>query len=850
MRPTSSNQPDFHTLLAQSRRMLLDAYAHQQVPFEQIVERLQPARNAGHSPLFQVMLVLQNNEQGTLALPGLTLGSAGQGAPVAKFDLTLTVTEDDTGLALGWNYNTDLFEAETIARMAAHFDILLAGLVSDPACEVFAVPMLAEAECRRQLVEWNNTASDYPRDASIGAVFEEQVRRNPDAVALEFDGRQMTYGELNARANRLARYLAEQRQVGPDILVGMCVERSFEMLVTTLAIVKAGGAYLPLDPGYPQARLAYMVEDAQLSTVLVQSHLRERVPLPDSQVLCVDDAQFQQQLAALPATDFPVAGLEPRHLAYEIYTSGSTGNPKGVMVGHGAVVSLVVGENYADLSPSTVMLQGAPVAFDAATFEIWGALLNGGKLVLPGVAQLDMEQLGRFIGAHGITTAWMTAGLFEQFAAAYEQPLPQLRQLLAGGDVVNQHAVALVRSRNPGLAVINGYGPTENTTFSCTYRVRDDGSVHTSLPIGTPLNNRTAYVLNASGQLAPVGVAGELYVGGAGLARGYLRRPDLTQEKFVPHPFVPGESLYRTGDLVRRLADGNIEFLARIDQQVKIRGFRIELGEIEHALGAHAQVREAVVLARAAGNGDKRLVAYVVTHGAVADEAELQGKLRSLLAQSLPDYMVPAVFMLLERLPLTPNGKVDRKALPEPDMAAVRQVYVAPRTQAEEVVCELWQELLGVEQVGVTDNFFALGGHSLLAVRFVSRLRQRLGVELPLRVLFATASAQDVASAIGANAAASRYPNLVPVRPQGEAGATPLFLIHPGEGEACRHPVSWTAKRPCRACPRWPRCTCRRCATCSRRDRTGLPDGRRAAPSRTRWRASWARRARRSPSLA
>ncbi|MES2347964.1 MAG: amino acid adenylation domain-containing protein, partial [Pseudomonadota bacterium] len=659
-----------------------------------------------HGPLFQVMLALQNNEQGALELPNLTLSQVQHDNTIAKYDLTLNAGEGVDGLTLGWEYNTDLFEEATIARMAGHFGLLLASLVGAPQAKVFAANMMAEAERRQLLLEWNDTAAIYPHERCIASLFEEQAARAGDAIALVFGDDQMSYGELNARANRLAHYLVQQRQVGPDSLVGVCVERSAAMVVAILAILKAGGAYVPLDSSYPVARLAYMLEDAQLSTVLTETGLREQTGIGAAQALCLDDAQLMEQLALQPASNLAARGLTPRHLAYVIYTSGSTGQPKGVMVEQRSVVRLVRNAGFVDLTAADVVAQASNMSFDAITFELWGALLNGARLVyLSKDTLLDVAALQSAIDAQQISTLFITTALFNSIAADAPQALGRIDKVLFGGEDCSLHAIRQIAAHGKPRRLLHVYGPTENTTFSLWKQLDADyiARVH-KVALGRSLNNTRSYVLDAHGALAPVGVGGELYLDGAGLARGYLNRPEMTAEKFVANPFrdaqdaASGERLYRTGDLVRWLADGDLEFLGRIDQQVKVRGFRIELGEIENALAAHALVRDVAVLARTAVGGEKRLVAYVVADAsALPAQDEVVATLRDYLGRTLPDYMVPAAFMLLERLPVTPNGKLDRKALPEPDAGLLQTVYVAPRTETEQVLCAIWQELLGLE---------------------------------------------------------------------------------------------------------------------------------------------------------
>jgi amino acid adenylation domain-containing protein len=758
-----SGNPSFTALLGQSKNMLLDAYAHQQVPFEQIVERLQPARNMSHSPLFQIMLVLQNNEDGRPELPGLTLSLVEQVGAVAKYDLTLNISESEQGLRLDWEYNTDLFEAATIVRMAQHFHVLLKALISAPEASVLSADMLSAAERHQLLVEWNDTAKPYPDDKCIHELFEEQVAQNPDAVAVVFEGQQLSYAELNARANQLAHYLVTEKQVKPDMLVGICVERSLDMVIGILAILKAGGAYVPLDPDYPPARLEYMLGDANLTTVLTQRHLLARTPVSTAQAVCLDDADVQQLQATLPAHTVSVQarGLHAQHLAYVIYTSGSTGNPKASLLSHSGLCNLAMAQGGAfALTPASRVLQFASIAFDAATWEWCMALSHGASIViLSNATAMSPDALSAVVEQYRVTHATLPPVLLPLLKVAQWQ---SVHTLIVAGDACSGQ---IARLWSADRTFINAYGPSEATVCATMGRYQAD---QPCLHIGKPLQNVKVYVLTQGQELVPPGVAGELYIGGVGLSRGYLNRPDLTAEKFIANPFYDAndrsssERLYKTGDLVRWLADGNLEFLGRIDHQVKIRGFRIELGEIENALTSHPQVSDAVVLARDAAAGDKRLVAYVVTNDAdfdTKDESEagkrtrqaLIDGLRQHLDSRLPDYMVPAMYVLLGRLPLTPNGKVDRKALPEPDVSQQQPDYVAPRTEMEQRLCSLWQELLGVERVGVYDNFFQLGGHSLLATRMATCINQEFGISLRLKELFHAQTVDLLVNAINAH---------------------------------------------------------------------------------------------------
>ena len=752
LRTRVDSQAPFERLLAQVRETTLDAYAHQDLPFDQLVDALNPERHASHAPLFQAMLVLQNAPMPALALPELSLQTAQLDGASAKFDLTLTFTPQGEQLGAAFEYATDLFDAATVARMAGHFTRLLEAIVADPARPVGGLAMLDASERRQLLVDWNDTARPYPQGQTIHQLFEAQAARAPAATALVCGGAALTYAELNAQANRLAHHL-RARGVGPDVLVGLCVERCFDMVVGLLAILKAGGAYVPLDPAYPRQRLAYMLEDAAPALLLTQQHLLERLPALALPLLCLDrDWNGLEGDAANPA---PLA--QPEHLAYVIYTSGSTGQPKGVAVSLRNVVRLVCNSDYFTLTAGQRVLQFAPVAFDASTFEIWGALLNGATLVLAPQERLSSAALGGLITAERIDTMWLTAALFNQMVEDQLPALTSVGHLLAGGEALSAHHVrqflAAAEAAASGARLTNGYGPTEGTTFTCCHLLPDHAEAGASVPIGRPIANTEVYLLDARLRPVPVGVAGELYLSGAGLARGYLNRPELTAEKFLPHPFsaTPGARMYRTGDLARYLPDGNIEYLGRIDQQVKLRGFRIELGEIEAALSALPAVREAVVLAREDAAGDKRLVAYLVAqHGAAAESALQAGALRTALLHTLPDYMVPAHFVLLEQLPLSPTGKLDRQALPAPDMTRDEGGYVAPRTATETVLADIWSQVLKRERVGVHDNFFELGGNSLLAVQAITRLPAEFQMGMSMRNLFEITTIAALASKIDA----------------------------------------------------------------------------------------------------
>jgi amino acid adenylation domain-containing protein len=776
LRTHLSGDPTFRELLSRVRETALGAYANQDLPFEMLVKELQPERDLSRNPLFQVMFALQNPPGPALNLQGFRLQSVEIGQTNAQFDLSLFVWEDAGEVHAAADYRTDLFEAATIQRMLGHFHILVEGIVSNPEQRLSDLPILTKAEREQLLIEWKGIRTDYPRESCIHRLFEEQVERTPDAVAVAFDDQRLTYSELDLRSNQLAHHL-RKHGVGPEVLVGICIERSVEMLVALVGVLKAGGAYLPLDPATPQHRLKLMLDDGGVPVVLVQQHLRERLPEHGAKVIAVDS---DWKTVARESTEGPPNESTAENLAYVMYTSGSTGKPKGVSVTHRSVVRLVKDTNYVRLEADDVLLQFAPLAFDASTFEIWGSLLNGARLVMmpPGLSSL--EELGSKVTENQVTTLWLTAGLFHQMVETQLESLRSVRQLLAGGDVLSVPHVEKVCQELSGCQLINGYGPTENTTFTCCYRVSPGARLEGSVPIGSPISNTEVYILDRAMEPVPIGVTGELYVGGDGLARGYLNDPVMTAEKFVPHPFSaqPGGRLYRTGDQARYLADGRIEFVGRIDNQRKIRGFRIELGEIEAALNEHPLISQSVVVAREDKAGDKELVAYLV----LREEVEtIISDLRRWVKQQLPDYMVPSSFVVLDEFPLTANGKVDRRALPAPDgKQFAKNVFVAPRNTLELLLTKIWETVLQVRPIGVQDNFFDLGGHSLLAVRLFDQIKKVCGKNLPLAILFHAPTVEQLAHLLSEEKWSPNWSSLVPIQPGGSR--QPLFCLHLAPG--------------------------------------------------------------------
>jgi amino acid adenylation domain-containing protein len=767
----------FDSLLKRVREIALDAQAHQDVPFEKLVEELQPERSLSHSPIFQVVFAFNNNEQveqDEMSTGGVAVSVAGRTAKpratTAKFDLNMTLLEVGGRVRGLVEYNADLFNEPTIVRMSEHYKRLLEAVASDPAQRVSALPILSEEERRQLLVEWSGTRSRYPAKSCIHDLFHTQMLRTPDSIAVRCVTETLTYAELDARSNRIANLL-RSRGVGNESIVAVLMERSAELVASLLGVLKAGAAYLPLDLASPRERLAFMVEDAGVSVVLTQQSLQGLLPAGVEHVIRLD--ADSATIDASPPDDLQTC-LAGGNLAYVNYTSGSTGQPKGVSIIHRGVVRLVKRTNYADFKG--VFLQLAPASFDAATFEVWGALLNGAELVVMPAGPQSLEAIAEVIKRCQVTTLWLTAALFQQMVDFHPDALSGVHQLLAGGDVLPVEQVQKVISNLGENKLINGYGPTENTTFTCCHVMNSATRVNWSAPIGRPISNTQVFVLDARMEPVPVGVSGELYIGGDGLARDYLRRPELTAERFVPNPFSeePGARLYRTGDVARFRPDGEIEFLGRSDHQVKVRGFRVELGEVEAALAKHPAVRQVAVTAREGAGSATQLVAYVV-YERVVDVPELQQYLR----ERLPEYMVPGWVVALDEMPLTPNIKIDRGALSKRDLPGLdlTDAFVAPRDILEFKVTEIWEKVLNVRPIGVRHNFFNLGGHSLAAVRLMSQLRETFGRELPLSILFQNGTIEQLASVLREQPILLPESPLVGIKTSGRR--PPFFCVHP-----------------------------------------------------------------------
>ncbi|MFB2973200.1 amino acid adenylation domain-containing protein [Aerosakkonema sp. BLCC-F183] len=751
LRTNLAGNPSFPELLKRVREVALGAYAHQNLPFEKLVDELQPQRDLSHTPLFQVMFVLQNAPTTPLELPGLSLKPLEINSKTAKFDLTLYIEETDTGLLANLEYNTDLFDATTINRMLGHYQRLLSSIVANSHRRLSELSILTAAEQQQLLVEWvaGEQGKIYQPIASIHQLFEAQVERTPDAVAVIFEDTKLSYRELNQRANQLANYLVSSG-VKTEVLVGICVERSLEMLIALLAILKAGAAYVPLDPAYPQERIAYILADAQISLLLTQQHLMAQLPKHQAKVICLDTEwnSITQESENNLATE-----LTSNNLAYVIYTSGSTGKPKGVQIQHGAVVNFLNSMRQTPgITERDILLSVTTITFDIAALELYLPLIVGARVVVASreVASDGIQLLAK-ITESSVTIMQATSATWRMLLEAGLPKIPL--KILCGGEALAHNLSQQLLERCDSLW--NLYGPTETTIWSAVYQVnREDGVAY----IGSAIANTQIYILDKYLNPVPIGIPGELYIAGDGLARGYINRPELTAEKFIPNPFSskPGARLYKTGDLARYLPDGNIEFIGRIDYQVKIRGFRIELGEIEAVLSQHPEVQTAVVLAPEDETGNKRLIAYVVPHLTpslpLSDVGEGDGgrgssftqvnnakssDLHSYLEERLPNYMVPSSFVTLESLPLTPNGKVDRKALPKIDQmrSQLENAYVAPRNSIEQILAEIWAEVLGLEQVGIHDNFFQLGGDSILTIQVISKA-DRAGLSLTPKQLF------------------------------------------------------------------------------------------------------------------
>ena len=777
LRTDLSGEPSFRELLGRVREMSLGAYDHQDLPFEKLVEELQPGRELGRSPLFQVLFQLINFLDNELQLENLEVIRLPSIIERVRFDLEIHLWQRPEMLIGEIIYSTDLFDATRIERMVGHFLTLLEGIAAEPEKSIGELPMLTEAERQQLLVEWNDTTVEYPSDKCVHQLFEEQVERTPETIAVVFEESELTYRELNERANQLAHYLLGQG-VEPETLVGLYLDRSPELIVGILGILKAGGAYVPFSIEDPADRLKFMIEEAGVKVILSAGGIESRWIAESSGNVQIVQIDRDARDCANSPVEVHVVHNRPEQVAYLMYTSGSTGRPKGVAIRHRSILRLLFGNKLFDLEKGRTLLQLAPVAFDASTFEIWGALLHGGRLILAPVGPPDFAVLETLISAHKVETLWLTTSLFNLVVDTSPQMLRTLDQIIVGGEALSvSHVIRAFSHICPQARLINGYGPTETTTFATTYLIPRtlDQSV-TSVPIGRPISNTQVYVLDRNRQPAPIGVSGELFIGGDGLAQGYFKRSALMAERFVQDPFTrhSGSRLYRTGDLCRWREDGNLEFLGRLDDQVKLRGYRIELGEIESVLNGHPEVAQSVVIIREDRPGDKRLVAYFVP--APEKKPTIAG-IRTYLQSQLPDYMVPVAFCALDSMPMTTSGKIQRSALPKPgDIPKSDIESSVPKDLLELRLMQIWMKLFDRHSIGRQSNFFELGGHSLLAVQLAAKVEKLLGRRLPIASLFQAPTIESLASMLRDENWTPPWSSLVPLQPLGSK--PPFFFVH------------------------------------------------------------------------
>jgi amino acid adenylation domain-containing protein len=762
----------FTELLKQVRETTLGAYAHQELPFEKLVEMVHPERSASGSPLVQVLFAFESGYVDERLLPGLRAESMEVETGTAKFDLTLVAQEENGALKLIAEYDTDLFSSAMIERLLGHFDNLLKSLAAQPEMPLSKHEFLGDAEKKRLLVEWNNTQRQYPREASVSRLVEHWAASRPKSPAVTYGNTTLSYADLNARANQLARKL-QQLGFKRGEVAGVLMERSNEMAVAILAILKAGGGYLPLDPSYPVERLSFMVNDSGARFLITQLETSTLIPNHSAQVITLDATFAAIAGEAKENLEFTPKALD---LANLIYTSGSTGTPKGVKIPHRGIVRLVRDTDYMEVAPTDVVTQTSSISFDAATWEIWTGLINGAHLV--GISKEELINPAAFrekLKEKKATIVFVTTAMFHQLASEAPGVFEGLKYVCFGGEVADPKAVASVLNDRPPRRLIHGYGPTETTVMATVHWVKDVPLNAATIPIGKPIANSTAYIVDNAGNLAPIGVPGELWLGGDGTALGYLNRPELTAERFVPDKFsgASDAKLYRSGDLARFREDGVIEFLGRIDTQVKVRGFRIELGEIEAALLKHPAVRKAAALAREDTPGEKRLVGYIET--APGKKIEM-ADLKTFLKQTLPEFMVPAAFIALEKMPLLPNGKVDRKSLPAPEWKSDSRVFESPSDALEQQIAKIWERVLNMQPIGATDNFFDLGGHSLLAVKLFAQFEKIFERKLPLATLFKAPTIRQLAEFIRGDTKPQAWSTIVDIQPKGTR--RPIFWIH------------------------------------------------------------------------
>ncbi len=789
LRAEMDDEQRFDIYLKARRTAVLDVFDHQRYTFGTLLRKLKVPREPGRIPLVPVVFNIDMNMDDGVAFEGLSHHFVSNPRQYENFELFLNATGSSEHLTLEWSYNTDLFDAATVRGWMTQFSELVQRIAQSPTATIGA--LMAEQWSTEVAAPpapaWHGQRTAYPRESSMDRLFMEAADAHPESTVLEMGDTRTSYGELKQRVLVIAGML-ERAGVGPGDLVGLCSDRCPDMVAAMLAALWRGAAFVPFDPGYPKERLEYMFKDTGVKVLLAQKHLLDMLPENPAQTVLLGEIGDEA-----PTTSGPQGtALSP---AYIMYTSGSTGQPKGVVVPHRAVVRLVKGQDFLPFGPELVFLQLSNISFDASTLELWGSLLNGARLVLQPQHKPTLQEIVTTIKQHKVTTVWFTAGLFNLMVDGHLEDLRGLKHILSGGDVLSlPHVKRALRTLGPDV-LINGYGPTENTTFTTTFSINDEAALKVRVPIGKPLHNTTAHIVDADMRPVAVGEKGELYTGGDGVALGYWNQPELTAERFVDDPFstVPGAKLYRTGDLVRWLPDGNIDFIGRSDGQVKVRGFRVELGEIEEAIGEHPEVRDRVVMVRTDMPGEKQVTAYLVPKELGAMEGDVDAQqtfitgVRDYLRKQLPSHMVPTAFMILPELPLTPNGKVDKRKLPVPELRTqtLQVQYVAPRNATETELAALWSEKLGVPRLGVHDNFFDLGGHSLIAIELLAKVDEKYKVSLPLNSLYQAPTVAGFAKLIQGKNMPSGLENLAPVQPDGDR--IPFFCVH---GDEANHHIS------------------------------------------------------------
>ena len=786
LRTNLSGNPSFADLLRRVQETALEAYDHQNIPFEKLVEKLNPERNLSYTPIYQVAFAFQNMHINPLSLDGLDVSTLEIDRGTATFDLSLFVLNTGQGLKILMEYNTDLFEHVTIERMLGHYQQLLKGIAANPEQPIGMLPLLTHDEEVMMLDEWNRTQADYPREKTLVQLFEQQVVSTPDNIAVSSSERSFTYAQLNERANQLAHQLIEQG-VKPGSIIGLCLTRSTEMFVGILGILKAGAAYLPLDPDYPHERLQFMIEDCKVSKIITVEAYQKLVSDFHTKPICIDSGWHE---ISGYSNKNPDVSIEPGDLCYIIYTSGSTGMPKGVLIEHGNIVHSTIArmQYYPEHVEKFILLSS--FSFDSSVAGIFWTLCQGGTLFLPEQgAEKDLHQIAALIEqerpSHMLCLPSAYGMLLETADSAQ---LASLKTMIVAGESCPPALVRKHMEKLPETTLYNEYGPTEGTVWSTVYKIDPNRPPQLAVPIGRPIQNVQAFVLNQDLQPAPIGVTGELHIAGAGLARGYLNNDVYNRTKFIKTS-LPGQKnrirLYKTGDLVRYQKDGNIVFIGRVDSQVKIRGYRIELGEIEAVLTSHPKIKDAAVIAREDRPGDKRLVAYVIQRSGHKLE---HSSITSFLEEKLPAYMIPQAYVFLDKFKLTPNGKVDRNSLPSPseETASLSRQYVAPTTESEQLLTDIWADVLNLERIGIKDNFFELGGHSLLGVHLLNNVEKATGKRLPIAALFKAPTIEAMATLLSEQdnklpkrdnqSYVSPWNSLVAVKPHGSR--TPFFCIH------------------------------------------------------------------------